>query len=86
MNPAKPSQLSTKTRKFSPRYRRVQVGGGYWVNGFTVNEILGWNSQRLRRARENGEIDYKYDERGELLYDIKSVPPEVIEILKRKTA
>lgn len=86
MNPAKRSQNSSKTRKFSPRYVRVQVGGGYWVNGFTVNEILGWDSKRLRRARENGEINYRPDERGELLYDIKSVPREVIEILKRKTA
>jgi hypothetical protein len=83
------SQIKTtlKTAKeHKTTYMRVQVGGGYWLKAHAINEILGWNSDRLRKARERGEINYRRDDRGELLYDLKSIPVEVLEILKRRSA
>lgn len=86
MTPAKSQRKSTNTHKITTAYMRVQVGGGYWVNGHRVNEIFGWNNMRLRRARDRGEINYRRDERGELLYDLKSIPNEITELIKNKAS
>lgn len=83
------SQIKTTlkiAKEHKTTYMRVQVGGGYWLNAHAINEILGWNSDRLRRARIRGEINYRRDERGELLYDLKSIPADVLELLKKRAS
>jgi hypothetical protein len=80
-----PLKIANSTKK-AQIYMRVQVGNGYWLTAHAINEILNWDAERLRKARERGEINYRRDERGELLYDLKSIPADVLELLKKRAS
>jgi hypothetical protein len=45
-----------------------------WVKVSVIRQMTGWTTERLRRARENGEIQYKKDNTG-FWYNIDTLNP-----------
>jgi hypothetical protein len=85
MNPPKTARNSAKPRIIAPKYLKVQFGGSaprnyhpFWVTAQFITRTTGWDRNILRSARERGFINYREDERGELLYDYNSLPDRMI--------
>lgn len=49
-----------------------------WVRASIVVQLTGWNSGKMRSARESGAIDWKKDKDGSLWYDLNSLHPALI--------
>jgi hypothetical protein len=80
MNAAKSTTNSTKNHQIAPKYLRVQYGGQmpkkyfpFWVKPRFITQKTGWDKYDLRAAREQGTINYREDDGGELWYDLHSL-------------
>lgn len=50
----------------------------HWAGVATVKKLTGWSTkERLRRARENGEVLMKR-KNGKILYDLNSIHPSIL--------
>lgn len=54
------------------KHQQLQEKKRQWVKVSNIQELTGWDKEGLRRARENGLIDWKKDENG-IWYDILSI-------------
>ena len=59
-------------REFAEMKRRPK-----WTKVGTIQELTGWNRERLRRARVNGEIIMK-KKNGKIFYDLNSLNPLLV--------
>lgn len=48
-----------------------------WVKVTTIREMTGWDHERMRRARNNGDVVFKKDKTG-FWYDPTSLNPVFI--------
>jgi hypothetical protein len=56
-----------------------------WVSVSWITSVTGWNSERLRQAREQGLVEYRKKGSGGFEYLLQSIPDQFI-INKAKAA
>lgn len=56
-----------------------------WIPASWIMEATGWDKEKMRRAREQGVVDFKR-ERGIYLYNINSIHPALLKKLETQTA
>lgn len=54
-----------------------------WVPAFVITDLTGWNSSKMRTARNHDLIEYKSDGKSGYLYNLSSLHPYLI---KKQTA
>lgn len=48
-----------------------------WVSVYEIKRLTGWDKERMRRARANGEIEVK-KKKGQIRYNLSSIHPLLI--------
>lgn len=54
-----------------------------WVSVSFITLLTGWNREQMRKAREQGIIEYRENKTGGLEYKVESIPEQ---FLLKKTA
>jgi hypothetical protein len=66
-----------RAEKEIERLKRTASKPSKWVKVGAIQEVTGWNKERLRRARVNGEVEMRRRD-GEIWYNISSIHPVMI--------
>ena len=52
---------------------------GSWVSAHRINQVTGWNKERLRQAREQGTVKCKPSGTGCYVYLLESIPETLVQ-------